>query len=199
MHHQDVFGRNRAIGFELVQPVAFTALRVQHRVLRGLDGAIQRRLRRQTIESQRAQFGGSAPFGQGGITSSGLTVQRRDLPSERRAVRSSGTARALIFFSAVVGPARCRAGRGERRATLGAAKGTPTAAQSNSRSSSQLLRTATFVDNWVMPTAACETFTCVPLVKPGVCAILFKVSTASPIAHRQKRRMPVSLLGMSSV
>ena len=39
----------------------------------------------------------------------------------------------------------------------------------------------------------------VPLVKPGVCAIRFNVSTANPIAHRQKRRMPASRGGIKSV
>ena len=69
----------------------------------------------------------------------------------------------------------------------------------NNRHSSQLLRTAMLVESWVKPTAACDTFTCEPLVKPGVAAIRRKVSTASPIAHRQKRRIPTSFAGISNV
>ncbi len=37
------------------------------------------------------------------------------------------------------------------------------------------------------------TLTCLPEVKPGVSVIFRRVSTASPMAHRQKRRMPASL------
>ena len=44
-----------------------------------------------------------------------------------------------------------------------------------------------------MATADLDTLTCAPAVKPGLRSILRSVRTASPIAHRQKRRMPVSL------
>ena len=73
------------------------------------------------------------------------------------------------------------------------ASGTPRAATLNSRRNIQLLRTEALVSATVVLTAACETFTCEPAVKPGFVATLRKVSTARPIAHRQKRRMPRSM------
>src|SRR6185437_9034458 len=153
MHHQNVFSRNRAIGLELVQPVAVLVLCIQQRVASAFEAAIQSRPPGAPVDFQRTQRGSAGFFSQN-FTSVERTVQRPVLPSERRAVRSNGTGRALMFFSAVVGPARCRAGRGERRATAGAASGSPMAARLNSRCSSQLLRIAALVENCVSPTAA---------------------------------------------
>jgi hypothetical protein len=46
VHHQDVFGRNGGVGFELVDPVAVGLLLFQHRAERALDRPVQPALAR---------------------------------------------------------------------------------------------------------------------------------------------------------
>jgi len=75
----------------------------------------------------------------------------------------------------------------------------PRAACANRALSIQSLRPATSVNRRIMATVDRVTFTWVPAVKRGLRSILRRVSTASPIAHKQKRRMPVSLLGIINV
>ena len=50
-----------------------------------------------------------------------------------------------------------------------------------------------------MVTAEREIFTCTPEVKPGFLLIFCSVNIARPMAHRQKRRIPTSVPGMSKV
>jgi hypothetical protein len=77
--------------------------------------------------------------------------------------------------------------------------GTPRDANENSRRSIQLLRKVALVSPSVTRTAVCDTLTWAPAVKPGCLAIFLKVRMASPIAHRQKRRIPVWLAGINNV
>ena len=92
----------------------------------------------------------------------------------------------------------CGAGRGLRKSAR-RASGKPRAACANSSRSIQSLRPAAFVNRRVMATADLDTLTCAPAVKRGLRSILRSVRTASPIAHKQKRRMPISRPGINKV
>ena len=59
MHHQDVFGRNGAVGLQLEQPVPIAVLCFQQRVTGMIDAAIQRRMRGESVEFQWTRLGGS--------------------------------------------------------------------------------------------------------------------------------------------
>src|SRR5579862_8341241 len=105
-----------------------------------------------------------------GVEGAGIATQSADLPSERRAPRSSCTERTAWPYSGS-GAVTCSAGLLGRRTVPAGASGTPLAAAANKRFSIQLLRTDMLVVIRVTATDEREIFTCLPLVKPGVAAI----------------------------
>src|SRR5690606_739636 len=79
------------------------------------------------------------------------------------------------------------------------ASGRPDAARSNTSRNARLLFIVRLVASTVAFTVRRDTFTSVPERNTGLRWILRRVSTASPIAQRQKRRMPTSVFGMRHV
>ena len=91
MHHQDVFGRNRAVRFELELPVTRRGLPVDQRIARCVNGGVQLRrigssryaVREQIRAGRRLRVGEWRAGRQG-------TTHVAEPPSERRRSRSSG-------------------------------------------------------------------------------------------------------------
>ena len=79
------------------------------------------------------------------------------------------------------------------------ASGSPSAARANIMRKARLLISVRFVVSTVALTVRRETLTSVPDRNVGLRWILRSVSTASPMAHKQNRRIPVSRFGIRHV
>ncbi len=177
MHHQDVFGRDGAIGLELEEPVSVgccRAISASRAASIGCPSAELHAARLRRRDSPRTADSANWAAPRAAACDS---WQRSSEPlSKLRASLHGSGARTAAGFAA---PARRRAADRARRARrAGAAPGrcaprgwSAVAGHHHRRARHFHLRAA---------------------VKPGVVWILRRVSTASPIAHRQKRRMPAS-------
>src|SRR5262249_39087716 len=154
-----VLGRYRAVGLELVQPVAGAVLRLDQRAARCRDGPVEHRF--------LYEAGTRGAGGERGVAFRELSHGKRRSATQwaelRSRRRSSRCARGDSEWVSS-GAACCRGSCGAPRA----ASGSPAAAKSNNRRSTQLWRTAALLNSWVTATAACEILTSAPRTKPGV-------------------------------
>ena len=127
------------------------------------------------------------------------TGEARALDAERGDDRDTLEVGLLARRSADIdASADCSAGRfadGARRL----ASGRPSAARAKIKRSARLLINVRLVANTVAFTVRRDTLTSLPERNVGWRWILRSVSTARPIAHRQKRRMPTSRFGIMQV
>src|SRR5258708_11226685 len=189
VHHHDVLRGNRAVRFQLVQPIALFVLLRYQRVACLSDREVERGGIRDPLQRERDDVAARVRRlrrERSGFW--GRSIHDPELPYRRRAC--SGSHSASLLFSG--------AARGQL-ASANPANGKPRAAAANRRLSIQSLPMKVLVMSMVMLTAVRVTLTCAPAVKPGLWAIFRSVKTARPIAQRQKRRMPFSLPGINNV